>query len=153
MDSAQLLIIHSYFRWLVLIVMIIQFIWVAYQYKRKTVFSNNDFKYLVLFTLIINIQLIIGWSLYLNSMLVDTFWQNPTLGLKNRQLRFFGLEHMSMMSLGIILLNINTYKAYHTKDKTTVFRKLFRAYIWVYLIILSSIPWSFSPLTSRPDFR
>ncbi len=152
-DATHLLIFHSYFRWLVLLIMLVQILWIYINYKRNIIFSAKDFKILLLFTLVFDIQLIIGWSLYFNSMLVEGFWADIAKGIKNRQLRFFGLEHMSMMNLAIILINISTIRSYFRINTTYGFKKLWNIYIWIYLIILSSIPWSFSPLTSRPNFR
>lgn len=151
--ASQLLIFHSYFRWVVLGMMILQFGWIGINCKRNTKFTNTDFNYLVFFTFIFNIQFVLGWLLYSYSFIVDGFWQNIALGIKNRQMRFFGLEHMFMMTTAIILSNITTFRAYKRKDKTDVFKFLLKSYIWIYIIILSSIPWSFSPLTSRPNFR
>jgi len=152
-DSAHYLIWHSYFRWVVLLIMVIQFIWIFVNHKRNKLFTKKDYWLLVFFTTIYNIQLILGWTLYLNSLIVENFWQNITVGIKNRQERFFGLEHMTMMNLGILLANIYMYKSYNFINKEHSFTKLLKSYIWIYLIILSSVPWSFSPLTSRPDFR
>lgn len=152
-DSAHYLIWHSYFRWVVLLIMVIQFIWIFVNHKRNKLFTKKDYWLLVFFTTIYNIQLILGWTLYLNSLIVENFWQNITVGIKNRQERFFGLEHMTMMNLGILLANIHMYKSYKFINKEHSFTKLLKSYIWIYLIILSSVPWSFSPLTSRPDFR
>lgn len=153
MDTSELLIIHSYFRWVVLVAMLLQGIWIWRNYKSNTIINTKHIKSLLIFTIIYNIQLILGWSLYLNSMIVEVFWKDVSLGIKNRQLRFFGLEHMSMMTLAIILINYSTIKAYKGIKHQITFKYLLKTYLWIYLIILSSIPWSFSPLTSRPDFR
>lgn len=152
-DSSQLLIFHSYFRWIVLLIMLVQLVWILVNDKQHKIFTTKDFKILLLFTGIFNIQLILGWALYLNSILVDSFWQDVAKGIKNRQLRFFGLEHMSMMTLAIVMLNITTFRTRHRINKRDSFRFLWKNYLWIVLIILSSIPWSFSPLTSRPNFR
>ncbi len=153
MDYSQLLIFHSYFRWFVLTIMCIKIIWIWFNYKINKEFTKKQFIFLLLFTLVYNIKLILGWTLYLNSTIVESFRQNLPYSIKNRQIRFFGLEHMSMMSLAIILVNINAYKSYKRINDKNAFRSLLKNYVWIYLIILSSIPWSFSPLTSRPDFR
>lgn len=70
-----------------------------------------------------------------------------------RQIRFFGMEHITMMMIAITLITIGSAKA---KRKTTDEAKFKTMAIWfsiALLLILSSIPWSFSPLTSRPLFR
>lgn len=153
LDSSFILIVHSYYRWIVLVMMLLQAYWIISRYKQEKKFSKIDFKILFVFTTIFNIQLVIGWLLYLNSTLALSFWNDIATNVKHRQIRFFGLEHMSMMTLAIILANIQTYRSYYRINKKEVFKSLFKTYIWIYFIILSSIPWSFSPLTSRPNFR
>lgn len=152
-DFSQLLIFHSYFRWVVLFIIGIQCLWIFTNNRYDKIFTLTDFKILLFFTLIYDIQLLLGWALYMESALVAGFWQDIAVGIKQRQLRFFGLEHMTMMTLAIILINSSTYRCYKRINTTKGFKKLWRSYLWIYIIILSSIPWSFSPLTSRPNFR
>lgn len=153
MNFSNLLLYHSYFRWVVLVVLVFEFCWIWYNKRSGSIFEKRDFLILIACTLLFNIQLLLGWLLYFNSAIVDSFWNNLSIGLKQRQVRFFGLEHMTMMSLAILLLNYITFKCYYLVDKSKTFSFLFRNFIWVVLIILSSVPWSFSPLTSRPNFR
>ncbi|MFZ4262197.1 hypothetical protein ACFRAE_09145 [Sphingobacterium sp. HJSM2_6] len=122
------------------------------QYRRNKVFNKQDYQILQGFIGIFNIQFLLGWLLFFNSPLSMAFWGDVGTHLKNRELRFFGLEHISMMSLGIIWMNILGSKS-KTKIGVLHFNYLFKKLCWIYLIILSSIPWAFSPLTSRPHFR
>lgn len=153
MDSSTLIIYHSYYRWVVLLAMFLQIVWVFIHHKKRTIFTTKHLSILLLFTSILNIQLILGWLLFFHSALSQAFWSSLSVGIKHREMRFFGLEHVSMMSLGIILSNIYTYMAYIKKGQEGVFTFLWKRYLIVYFIILSSIPWSFSPLTHRPNFR
>ncbi|MCY4781405.1 hypothetical protein ORI89_17230 [Sphingobacterium sp. UT-1RO-CII-1] len=153
MDFSTLIVYHSYYRWIVLSAMLLQIGWIFIEHKRKSIFTIYHFRILLLFTLIFNIQLLIGWLLFTQSTIAHGFWENISQNIKNRQMRFFGLEHVSMMSLGIILSNIYTILAYRKRNQKEVFTYLWKRYLIIYLIILSSIPWSFSPLTSRPNFR
>lgn len=152
MNYTNLLIVHSYYRWVVLLVLVIQFLWIWQNKKVNKDYTHKDFRLHLLFTLLIDIQLILGWMLYDHSLIVSSFWKDLAIGIKQRQMRFFGLEHMSMMTLGILLSNIYCIKAYSWIG-TKAFNLLWRPYLWIYFILLSSIPWSFSPLTSRPNFR
>jgi len=97
--------------------------------------------------------LIIGLWLYFISPIVAYFLYNFSTAVHNRQVRFFGMEHVTMMLTGIILITIGSAKA---KRKTTDKEKFKTMAIWftiALLVILSSVPWSFSPLVSRPLFR
>lgn len=152
MNYSHWLLYHSYYRWIVLIAMLIQIIWVYINHSNKTTFELKHYQWLVLFCMVYNIQLVLGWMLYLTSPISNAFWDDLPANLKNRQLRFFGLEHMSMMTLGIILMNTLTFLV-KKKVGTSAFTYLWKRYIFIYIIILASVPWSFSPLTSRPNFR
>ncbi|WP_461451615.1 hypothetical protein [Mucilaginibacter sp.] len=102
---------------------------------------------------IAHVQLIIGLWLYFISPIVAYFLYDFKDAVHNRQSRFFGMEHVTMMLIGITLITIGSYK---TKRKTTDLEKFKTMAIWytiALLVILSSVPWSFSPLVSRPLFR
>ncbi|WKK60336.1 hypothetical protein [Sphingobacterium sp. BN32] len=152
MNYSHWLLYHSYYRWIVLIAMLIQIVWIYINHRNKTTFEIKHYQWLVLFCMLYNIQLVLGWMLYLTSPISNAFWDDLPATLKNRQLRFFGLEHMSMMTLGIVLMNTLTFLV-KKKVGTPAFTYLWKRYIFIYIIILASVPWSFSPLTSRPNFR
>jgi len=102
---------------------------------------------------IAHVQLIIGLWLYFISPIVAYFLYNFSTAVHNRQVRFFGMEHVTMMLTGIILITIGSAKA---KRKSTDQEKFRTMAIWftiALLVILTSVPWSFSPLVSRPLFR
>ncbi|MGB7528037.1 hypothetical protein [Sphingobacterium cellulitidis] len=147
-----LLILHSYFRWLVLFALLFQIVWIFINHRKNKVFSSKDYQILIGLTIIYDIQFFIGWVLYLNSPLVTAFWKDISIGIKTRQVRFFGLEHMSMMTLAVMIINIVSLLA-KRKIGSNGFTYLWKRYIWISLMILTSIPWSFSPFTNRPNFR
>lgn len=150
---SNLLAFHSLFRWLVLLAFLVAFLLFVFKHFYNKTFTLKDYRMLQIVCLIINIQFVLGILLFSKSQLVLLFWDNFQEAVKLRQARFFGLEHPSMMTLGIVLFNYFTYKIrnkINTREACTYFLKRF---ILVLVIILSSVPWSFSPLTNRPDFR
>ena len=149
----NLLIFHSYYRWVVIVILIILFLWILYHKRKKTVFQSNHYCFLLVLTFLIDIQWLLGWMLYSESPIVQEFWKSVGVGIKDRQLRFFGLEHFTMMNLGVILLNYYVARSKYHIHQSSGFTYLYKRLIWIYLIILTSIPWSFSPLTHRPNFR
>ena len=153
MDYTQLLVLHSYYRWIVLLALTLFFLWLYVQHRRKTVFTKPHFYALIGFCILMNIQFLLGLLLYLCSPLVEHFWKDFGAGVKNRQLRFFGMEHVTMMSLAVIFINYYTLKVKHKIGQATAFTYLWKRFRWLLLIILSSVPWSWSPLTSRPNWR
>lgn len=148
-----LLPLHSLIRWLVLLSLIFA-IYRAYRgWLGKKAYTKLDERTRIITTTIAHIQLVVGLWLYFISPIVSYFLHNFKAAVHDRVIRFFGMEHITMMLIAIILVTIGSAKA---KRKTTDAEKFKTMAIWCsigLLIILSSIPWSFSPLTSRPLFR
>lgn len=146
------LLLHSYYRWFIVLTIIGQMIWLYAGHRSKKIFTSKDYTALLVITSLYDLQFVLGWVLYFESPIVQSFWKNISFSIKLRELRFFGIEHIIMMSIAMILINFYTFRV-SKKIGTYGFTYLFRRYIWIILIILSSIPWSFSPFTSRPNWR
>jgi len=148
-----LLALHSLTRWLVLVSLIFS-IGRAYRgwLLNKPFLKVDDTIRLITVT-IAHIQLIIGLGLYGISPIVHYFLSHFNTAVHERQIRFFGMEHITVMLISIVLITIGSAKA---KRKTTDKEKFKTMAVWfsiALILILSSIPWAFSPLTSRPYFR
>lgn len=145
--------LHSLVRWLVLISLLVS-IFRSYQgwMGRKT-YGRFDEKLRSNTVSIAHLQLMIGAWLYIVSPVTNWFIHNFSEGVRMREIRFFGMEHVTMMFIAIVVITIGGSKA---KRKTSDLEKFRTQAIWFsigLLIILSSIPWAFSPLVHRPWFR
>ncbi len=129
---------HSGLRWILLISFIISIV-VLYKASKKSTPSNKIKSY-VLFTLIIShIQLIIGLILYFISPKVVF----QAASMKNSVLRFYLVEHISLMLIALILVTIGYVKWKKAIEGTTKMKSLFWYYTIALLLILVSIPWPF----------
>ena len=129
---------HSALRWILLISFIISIV-VLYKASKKSTPSNKIKSY-VLFTLIIShIQLIIGLILYFNSPKVVF----QAASKKNSVLRFYLVEHISLMLIALILVTIGYVKWKKAIEGTTKMKSLFWYYTIALILILISIPWPF----------
>jgi hypothetical protein len=148
-----LLALHSLTRWLVLVSLLYS-ISIAYRgWLLKKPFSKADGVIRSVTTTIAHIQLVIGVWLYSISPVVNYFLHNFKTAVGEREIRFFGMEHITMMVIAITVLTIGSAKA---KRKPADHQKFKTMAVWftvAVLIILLSVPWSFSPLTARPNFR
>ena len=148
-----LLTLHSLFRWLVLISLLLA-VFRAYQgWLGNKLFSARDNSLRIATVTIAHIQLVLGISLYCISPVVRYFLNYFKQAVHERQIRFFGMEHITMMVIAIVLITIGSVKA---KKQPTGQQKFKTMAIWftiALVVIFSSIPWQFSPLTSRPYFR
>lgn len=148
-----LLALHSLTRWLVLASLLYAIInsYRGWLYHKPWLKSDDIIRHTT--ATVAHIQLILGGWLYFISPIVIYFLHNFSTAVHDRIIRFFGMEHITMMLIGITVITIGSVKA---KRKTTDREKFKTIAIWftiALLIILSSIPWSFSPLISRPNFR
>ncbi len=148
-----LLTLHSLVRWFVLAGLLFA-IYRSYRgWLLKRPFTKLDEQVRWIIATIAHVQLVFGLWLYFISPIVSYFLHNFKDAVHNRQIRFFGMEHITMMLIAIVLITIGSAKA---KRKVTDMEKFKTMAIWftiALLVILSSIPWSFSPLISRPLIR
>ena len=148
-----LLATHSLVRWMVLAALLIALCcaysgWVA---KRRFTRFDNVIRHWT--ATIAHIQFILGVWLYVISPFSNHFLQGFPQTVHERDFRFFGMEHSLMMFIAIVLVTIGSAKA---KRKAVDHDKFKAMAIWFtigLLIILASIPWAFSPFTSRPNLR
>jgi len=148
-----LLAIHSLFRWLVL-VSLLYAVFIAYRgWLTNKTFSAHDNKVRHITATIAHIQLLLGLWLYFISPIVRYFLENFKDAMHSRQVRFFGMEHITMMLAGIILVTIGSVLTKRKQADKDKFRTMAIWYTIGLLVILSSVPWQFSPLISRPYFR
>lgn len=148
-----LLVVHSFLRWLVLVSLLYATINAFVKWRSGAPHKKGDNLARVLAVIISHAQLVVGVSLYFTSPIVSYFWQNFSNAVHERQVRFFGMEHVVVMIAAVTVLTIGSAKA---KRKTTDAQKHKAVYVWftvALLLILSSIPWAFSPLVSRPWVR
>ncbi len=150
---STLLPIHSLIRWLVLFSLLFSIVrayrgWLS---SKKFLGFDNSIRHWT--ATIAQIQLVIGLWLYYISPITNYFMNNYQEALHLREIRFFGMEHSLMMIIAIVVITLGSAKA---KRKPTDAEKYKTMAIWFTVglfIILSSVPWHFSPFTSRPYFR
>src|ERR1700744_4022713 len=150
---AFLLAFHSLIRWFVLASLLVAIYRGWRCWLGKPSFTLLDNRVRIVAAMFAHIQLVVGLCLYCISPIVQYFWQHPGDAMQIRGIRFFGMEHITMMLTAIGLITIGSMSA---KRKTTDVAKFKTMAIWftiALMVILSSIPWSFSPLISRPSFR
>ncbi|TCC99884.1 hypothetical protein [Pedobacter psychroterrae] len=148
-----LLPLHGLFRWLVLIFLIIA-VFRAYRGRFKKIpFLSIDHTIRIITVKVVQIQFCIGIVLYTISPLVRYFLHNFNEAVHLREIRFFGMEHITMMSIAVAVITIGSDKVSKATDDQQKYKVMAIWFTVGLLLILTSIPWSFSPLTSRPNFR
>lgn len=146
-----LLFLHSLFRWLVLASLALSISRSAQGYRLQSAFTKSHDILRHVTATIAHIQLLLGILIYTQSPTVHYFSAHPLNGPD--EALFFGLLHISLMLLSILILTIGSAKA---KRQTTDREKFRTMMVWFSIalaLILVAIPWPFSPLANRPLLR
>ena len=146
-----LLFFHSLFRWLVLGSLVFAIFTSVKGYLLQSVFTKSDNSLRHLTATIAHIQLMLGILIYTQSPTVKYFFANPIDRFHDAV--FFGLLHISLMLIAVILITIGSAKAKRKAGDRDKFKTLMVWFSVALLIIFIAIPWPFSPLANRPFLR
>jgi uncharacterized protein YacL len=133
---------HSGLRWILLLLLIAAVVNAAMNFSAKNGFREQDRK-LGLFALIFtHVQLILGLILYFISPKV----QFVSGMMKDSMVRFYTVEHLTMMIIAVALITIGYSRAKKKTEATAKFKTTFWFYLIGLVVILASIPWPFRNL-------
>ncbi len=149
----SLLLFHSWWRWAVLISLLIAIGVSVNGLKTGRSFGTTDNFIRHSVATVCHIQLGLGIALYTIRPLTIYFLENPASAVHEREFRFFGLEHATVMLIAVIVISVGSYKARRHGADREKFRTMLGWFVAGLLLVLSSIPWSFWPWVNRPSFR
>jgi len=142
-----LLIFHSYFRWIVLLIFLISVFFLVKSYKSK-IFLDTFKKIHRFFATALSIQFLFGIVLYGLSPLTAVVFSDWGSAIKDKDIRFFAIEHNFIMTIALALSHIANAKI---KKEIIDFQKQFRTIlifqILITILFIIGIPWY------RPLFR
>lgn len=133
---------HSGLRWVVLITILWAIINALLKWRGRKDFTEADKKVGMFALIATHIQFLLGLGLYFISPRVQ--FKGEVMG--NSILRFFTVEHMSMMIIAILLITIGYSKAKRQTEAAQKFKTTFIFYLIGLLIMLIAIPWPFREL-------
>lgn len=149
----SLLLLHSFFRWLVVLSLLYAIYRGLSGWISKRSFTLTDDRVRHITTTIAHIQLALGYVLYFNSPLVAWFRGNYHEAIKQFDYLFFGLLHVILMTIAVIVVTIGSSSAKRSVNNQDKFRIMTLLFVLGLLIIFIAIPWPFSPLANRPYIR
>jgi hypothetical protein len=94
----------------------------------------------LLFIIFCHTQLVLGLILYFISPLVKTAMASGEL-MKNAEYRFWGVEHISVMIIGIVLVQVGRSLSKKEQDSMKKHKKALIFFSIGMLLMLSRIPW------------
>lgn len=146
-----LLVLHSLFRWLVLISLLYALFRAYRGVATNGMFTKTDNAVRHWTATIAHVQLIIGFTLYLQSPLIKTLWGHVRQA--SGQLLFFGVAHILLMLTAIVLITIGSALAKRRPTDREKFRTMLVWFTVSLALIFLVIPWPFSPFANRPYLR
>jgi putative Ca2+/H+ antiporter (TMEM165/GDT1 family) len=132
---------HSGLRYVVLILLIFA-IYNALTKRKSNSYKNSDnsiYSYAMIFC---HVQLLLGLILYFFG---DKVQFNAST-MSNSFLRFYAVEHISMMLIALVLITIGRIKSKKKTENNAKHSTIFTYYLIGLLLILISIPWPFRDL-------
>lgn len=139
----MLKIIHSYWAYLVLLLLVLSTANALIGLASKREYSAKDFRISLLTLITSHIQLLIGIILYFTNNYVSQFSE---LGMgeimKNSALRSTLVEHPTTMIIALALITIGYSKHKRKLTSKPKFKTLSIFYTIALVLILSKIPWN-----------
>ena len=135
------LLFHSYFRWLVLFLFLDSLLFLIISLKNKN--FSKMFKLLHKITSIaMSIQFLMGILLYSISPVVASALENMGKAMKDKELRFFSVEHTLTMILALGLFHASNAKI--KKDEIPFelkYKFIVSSYVILVVFFSIGIPW------------
>lgn len=134
--------LHSFLRWALLLLMIVSIVKAAMSLSGKNPYTPADRKR-TLFTMIIaHLQLVIGVVLYVSRGWSDQF-SNMAAAMKNASLRFWTVEHITMMIIAIVFITIGNIRSKKMDTDASKYKQILIWFGLALLIIIAAMPWPF----------
>ena len=142
--------LHNVLRWFIVIFALITLIKGLAGMNGKKAFSNADKRYSLLLMITADIQLLLGLYLYWSRGWFDVVRSGADV-MGNKMNRFFGVEHISGMLIGLILIHLGYSAAKNARllDATRFKRMFWYTFIGL-IIIAATVPWPFREVVGRP---
>jgi hypothetical protein len=147
------LITHSIVRWLVVIAALAAVVKAFYGWITKMSWTKIDDQLGIWFTSILDLQLLVGLVLYVFlSPITQTAFSNFGAAMKDTVLRFFAVEHISIMILAVVLAHVGRALSRKAVEPLQKYRWAAIGFGLAVLAILFAIPWPFAQV-ARPWIR
>lgn len=129
--------VHSVNRWIILVLLLVTIITAFSKWSSNKDYTEGDRKSALLTLIFTHIQFLIGIILLFVSerdLFIEDWVKDPVR-------RFFGMEHMAMMILGVILITIGYSRAKRLTESKAKFKTIWLMYGIGLILILSRVPW------------
>ncbi len=147
-----LLFLHSWMRWIVVVVGIIVVVRAWWGWLGKHPWSAADERWVRLFPILVDIQVVLGILLLMTGRVISPLFNQGMKALAESQTRFWVSEHVIPMLGALVLTHVGYVFARRSESEEAKYRWVAVVFGLAMLIVLFSIPWPFSRV-ARPFFR
>jgi hypothetical protein len=138
-----ILVLHNTLRWLLLLSMAVTLIKYLAGWLGKQPWKRIDNFLGIVFTSLMDLQLLIGLSLYFFlSPVTKIAMSDFGSAMKDDSLRFYAVEHITMMLIAVVLVHIGRAKSKKGKTDVDKFRIATIFFIAALVLIIAGIPWT-----------
>lgn len=136
-----LLDIHSILRYVVVLLVLIVLLKSLVGWLGNHQFTGLDRKLSLFMTSSFHLQFLVGIVLFFMSPTVSKGLESMGDAMKNQILRFWTVEHTSMMLIAVVLATIANAQAKRAKTARSKFKRLFIFMLIVSVLLYLAIPW------------
>lgn len=148
---AIILTIHSIVRWVILLTGLFAIIRAITGLSFRRSFMAMDNRAGMLFTSALDLQLLLGIILYFFlSPITRPILSNFGGAMSSPQARFFGVEHVAVMLLAIIVAHVTRVLAKRAPKAAQKHQRILIGFVITFVLIALAIPWPFMAGYGRP---
>lgn len=143
---STILFLHNLLRWAVLLGGLYAITKSVLDLTKGRDYTASANRSHMLFVMFCHIQLLLGLVLYFTSPVVAEALSDMGAAMKDSRLRLYGVEHISVNIIAIAIIQTGRILSKKASEPASKHKK---ALIWFsigLLLILSRIPWTYSPL-------
>ena len=138
---STLLSIHDILRWFVLFAGISVLIGSLLGILHKLSFKPVGRILGLIYVSLLDSQFLVGILLSIASPLVRVVWANPAVGMKSHDLRFFAVEHTTLMIFALAIAHVGAVRSRRAAEPLKAYKTALWWYAASLLIIVAGIPW------------
>ena len=139
---ALILFLHSWIRWIILILSVMIIIRSFRGWSKSIEYKISDNRMSVILVALFHTQLILGLLLYLVlSPITETVLTNFGQSMHDPRLRFWGIEHSSIMILAVVMAQLGRSFSKKASASRVKFRLQAIFFLAALILVLSRIPW------------
>lgn len=135
--------LHDTLRWLILLSLVVTLAKYLAGWFGNQPWKKVDNILGIVFTSLMDLQLLTGLVLYFFlSPITKLALSDFGAAMKNADLRFYAVEHLSMMLIAVVLVHIGRVKSKKAKTDISKFKIATIFYLIALVVMIATIPWS-----------